>query len=53
VDDTVSARRVKPVTFAGKISAPVNNIPPVLNYKKFITRSILSRELLKEVYKLT
>jgi hypothetical protein len=32
VDDTVSARRGKPVTFVGKISAPVNKIPPVLNY---------------------
>jgi hypothetical protein len=53
VDDTVSARRVKLVTFAGKISAPVNNIPPALNYKKIITRYILSREFLNEVYELT
>jgi hypothetical protein len=34
VDDIVSAGRGKPVTFVGKISAPVNNIPPVLNYPK-------------------
>lgn len=34
MDDIVSAGRGKPVTFVGKISAPVNNIPPVLNYPK-------------------
>jgi hypothetical protein len=34
VDDIVSARRGKPVTFVGKISVPVNNIPPILDYPK-------------------
>jgi len=34
VDDIVSAGRGKPVTFVGKILAPVNNIPPELIYPK-------------------
>jgi len=34
VDDIVSAGSRKPVTFVRKLSAPVNNIPPVLNYPK-------------------